>query len=212
MLPPPKGGGFVVTDSSPVPSEARLKLSPPQVSSKPSPLRWPRSPPTPGGLNVPVLHAQGFRAWLPRVRDRFRHHLVPHVPAAPAEGPPRPPVPAPELLPPRRECGPPRIRRLPLQPRPPPADRHRRRDRHPQGPVLRADLTLEVGPVRRPADRPDPFPKPHPHRAHQHRRALLRHPDQGPGDREHAGRPRTVLLPGADSHAERESRRLTARV
>ncbi len=27
MLPPPEGGGFVVTDSSPVPSEARLKVS-----------------------------------------------------------------------------------------------------------------------------------------------------------------------------------------
>src|SRR5512135_2969047 len=87
MLPPPKGGGFVVTDSSPVPSQARLKVSPPEVGSKPSHLRWARSPPTRGGLIVPVLHTKVFRAWPPLVRDGFRHHRVRHVPAAAAEVP-----------------------------------------------------------------------------------------------------------------------------
>ncbi|HSQ56139.1 MAG TPA: helix-turn-helix domain-containing protein, partial [Gemmata sp.] len=41
--PPPKGGGFVVTDSSPVPSKARLKGSHP---------RWAESRPTAGGLEA----------------------------------------------------------------------------------------------------------------------------------------------------------------
>src|SRR5512142_3221060 len=136
MLPPPKGGGFVVTDSSPVPSQARLKVSPPEVGSKPSHLRWARSPPTRGGLIVPVLHTKVFRAWPPLVRDGFRHHRVRHVPAAAAEVPPRPQVPAPELLPQRREFVQQLIRRLPLQPLHQPADRHLRRERHQQVHVL----------------------------------------------------------------------------
>src|SRR3954469_5451112 len=103
MLPPPKGGGFVVTDSSAVPSKARPEGSHP---------RWAERPPTRGGLEVPLLHAEVFGTGLPLVRDVVRDHPIRHVPAAAAEVPPRPQVTAPEPLPQRRELQQHLVRRL----------------------------------------------------------------------------------------------------
>src|SRR5664279_5542740 len=44
MRPPPKGGGFVVTDSSPVPSKARLKSSGPRPAKGPMSHSHPHEP------------------------------------------------------------------------------------------------------------------------------------------------------------------------
>src|SRR5262245_21335017 len=80
--PPPKGVGFVVQDSRPVPSEARHEGVPPEAGSK-----------------LLAFHAEVPRPRLPLVRDVLRHDLVGHVAAAAAEIPSRPQVPPPELLP-----------------------------------------------------------------------------------------------------------------
>jgi hypothetical protein len=76
MLPPPKGGGFGVTDSSPVPSEARLK------SSGPRPAKDPMSHTHAHGLRLLSTRPR-VRGSTPSVGSGFRGHVETndHVPA-----------------------------------------------------------------------------------------------------------------------------------
>src|SRR3954471_8213898 len=157
MLPPPKGGGFVVTDSSPVPSKARPEGSHPTRAER---------PPTRGGLEVPLLHTEVLGAWLPLVRDVLGDHLIRHVPAAATEVPTRPKVTAPELLPQRRELLQHLVRRLPLQALHQTADRHLRRDRDQQVHVILTDVALQDVHVMTPADLADQLPGTLAHGAH----------------------------------------------
>src|SRR5512135_812102 len=86
MLPPPKGGGFVVTDSSPVPSQARLKVSPPEVGSKSSHPRWAHSPRAPHE-SLPGLAPPGSR-WIPPPPRPSRSRCCSRsTPAPPGAGP-----------------------------------------------------------------------------------------------------------------------------
>ena len=164
--PPPKGGGFGVTDSSPVPSEARLKAPGPRPARrppsrarlKPSGPRPAEATPRPPRGSPRYAPAPGSRCTPPPPRPSRSRCCSRSTPAPTGDGPRTPSADVRELL---QHL----VRRLPLQPLHQPADRHLRRDRHQQVHVVLAHVPLEDQHVRRPADLADQVPHAGPDRA-----------------------------------------------
>ena len=86
--------------------------------------------------------------------------------------------------------------RLPLQPLHQPADCDLRRDRYQKVHVIFAHVPLQDEDVQSPANLADQIPDSMTNHPHQHRFAILRHPDQVQVDLEYAVRAMTVLVHG----------------
>src|SRR5271166_269057 len=88
------------------------------------------------------------------------------------------------------------ICRLPLQPLHQPADCYLRRHRYQKVHVIFAHVPLQDVDVQSPTNLTDQIPDSMTDHSHQHRFAILRHPDQVQMDLEYAVRPMTVLVHG----------------